>query len=154
MLIHNHNVIHQHWAQDTERTQTKQKTQHRKLKRWAKWTPTKTYLLRIHYIDSYLYVWLEYFSFKICILCWSTRLAVSLDCSFLIVLSVFSNFYLFLIFALDKHRYRPLSTDMIVDALRHYPPSIVDGLPACILHEYNELWYWLQPILPFPMYKR
>ena len=28
------------------------------------------------------------------------------------------------------------------------------GLPACILHEYNELRYWLQPILPFPMYKR
>ena len=27
----------------------------------------------------------------------------------------------------DKHRYRPLSTDMIVDALRHYPPSIVDS---------------------------
>jgi hypothetical protein len=35
------------------------------------------------------------------------------------------SFYLFLIFALDKHRYRPMSTDMIVDALRHYPASIV-----------------------------
>jgi len=43
------------------------------------------------------------------------------------VLSVFSNFYLFLIFVLDKHRYRPMSTDMIEDALRHYPPSIVDS---------------------------
>ena len=27
----------------------------------------------------------------------------------------------------DKHRYRPMSTDMVVDALRHYPPSIVES---------------------------
>jgi uncharacterized protein YqhQ len=46
-----------------------------------------------------------------------TMLAVSLDWSFLIALSVFSNFYLFLIFVLDKNRYRPMSTDMIVDLL-------------------------------------
>jgi len=44
----------------------------------------------------------------------------------LIAPSVFHNFYLFLIFVLDKES-SPMSTDMIEDALKHYPPNIVQS---------------------------
>ena len=50
----------------------KAKNTTQKTKKMSKMNTNKN--LRIHYIDSYLYVWLEYCSFKICILCWSTRM--------------------------------------------------------------------------------